>query len=345
MRLATFAPQLGVHCETNTLRNMLYHAGADISEAMLFGLGQGIDFQYWDAPDPSHSTPMLTGRIGPALVARNACAALGVELRESRSPDADSARSAAAKVLGDGHVVGISVDIFYLDYFSSRSHFAAHYIALYGLDDDVAYVVDTDQQGGAQTLAEESLRRARDSDEGFLPSPNLQMYVPELPARLTSDLDQVLREQIWDAIRLTAERMLTDHGPQFGIPAIRRAASEITGWSDALAFPHEAVSGIGRFWRYAGTGGANFRKLYREFLLEARQRTGDAELEPFSDEFDEVRQQWDQAIEMLMGYGTADDGRRHLDAVAARLNAIADAEHSLFDRLLVTAARRSGEPT
>ncbi|MFG2792221.1 BtrH N-terminal domain-containing protein [Streptomyces sp. NPDC048419] len=344
--MATFQPQLGVHCETTTLRNMIHHAGADISEPMLFGLGQGIDFQYWDAPDPGRGTPMLTGRIGPALLSRNACSALGVELRESRASDAESARAAAAQLLEAGHVVGMSVDIFYLDYFSSRSHFASHYIALYGLDDSLAHVVDTDQQGGAQTLPEESLRRARASDEGFMPTPNLQMYVERLPARLTTDTDAVLREQIWRAILLTAQRMAGEGGPRFGLGALRRAASEIAEWSDTLAGAEETdemVQGVGRFWRFAGTGGANFRKLYREFLLEARHRYGDGELDSFVEDFGDVQQQWDQAIEMLMAYRGDHNGRRQLEAVAARLHAIADAEQSLFERLLVPATKRAGE--
>ncbi len=245
MRLATFQPQHGVHCETTTLRNMLHHAGAGISEAMLFGLGQGIDFQYWDAPDPGRGAPMLTGRIEPALLSRNACAALGVTLRESRSPDPESASAAATELLAAGHVVGVSVDIFHLDYFSSRSHFASHYIAVYGLDDSLAHVVDTDQQGGAQTLPAESLRRARASDEGFMPSPHLHLYVENPPERLTTDTDAVLREQIWNAVRLTAERMTEDRGPRFGIRAMRRGAPQSAGWGGTLRSPGETGPGGG----------------------------------------------------------------------------------------------------
>lgn len=342
MRLATFQPQLGDHCETTTLRNMIHHAGAGISEPMLFGLGQGIDFQYWDAPDPG-GAPMLTGRIEPTLLSRNACSALGVELRESQAPDSETAFAAAVELLDAGHVVGMSVDIFYLDYFSSRSHFASHYIALYGLDDLIAHVVDTDQQGGAQTLPAESLRRARASSEGFMPSPHLHLYVEKLPARLATDTDGVLREQIWNAIRLTAERMTGDRGARFGIGALRRAASEIAGWSDTLASADEVVQGVGRFWRFAGTGGANFRKLYREFLIEARELYGDCELDPFVEDFGDVQRQWDQAIDVLMAYRGADDGRKQLEAVAALLDAIADAEQAFFEGLLVPAAKRAGE--
>ncbi|MFC8142767.1 BtrH N-terminal domain-containing protein [Streptomyces paradoxus] len=344
MRLATFQPQLGDHCETTTLRNMIHHAGVGISEPMLFGLGQGIDFQYWDAPDPRRGVPMLTGRIEPAVVSRNACSALGVELRASQAPDSESAFAAAVELLDAGHVVGVSVDIFHLDYFSSRSHFASHYIALYGLDDSLAHVVDTGQQGGAQTLPTESLRRARASSEGFMPSPHLHLYVEQLPERLVTDTDAVLREQIWNAIRLTAERMTAERGPRRGIGALRRAASEIAGWSDTLAPADEMVQGVGRFWRFAGTGGANFRKLYHAFLIEARQLYEDSELDPFVEDFGDVRRQWDQAIDMLMAYRGADDGRKQLEAVAARLDAIADAEQALFEGLLVPAAKRAGEP-
>lgn len=344
MRLATFQPQLGVHCETTTLRNMLHHAGADISEPMLFGLGQGIDFQYWDAPDPGRSTPMLTGRIGPAELARNACSALGVQLRASRAPDAETARAAAVELLDAGHVVGVSVDIYHLDYFSSRSHFSSHYVALYGLEDSVAYVVDTEQQGGAQTLPEESLRRARDSTEGFLPSPNLQLYVERLPARLTGDLDAILREQIWSAVRATAERMIADREPGRGLGALRQAAAEVAGWSETLAVPAELVPGVGRFWRFAGTGGANFRKLYREFLQEARQRSGDAELDGFVGDFADIQRQWDEAIELLLSYGAAADPKARLADVGALLAAIADREQSVFERLHVLATERVGEP-
>ncbi|MFF7730806.1 BtrH N-terminal domain-containing protein [Streptomyces sp. NPDC008001] len=341
--MATFQPQHGVHCETTTLRNMLHQAGAAMSEAMLFGLGQGIDFQYWDAPDPGRATPMLTGRIEPAQLSRNACSALGVELRALQAPDAETASTTASELLESGHVVGVSVDIFYLDYFTSRSHFAAHYLALYGLDDTHAHVVDTEQQGGAQTLPAASLRRARASDEGFMPSPHLYLYVEQVPERLATDPDAVLREQIWNAVRLTAERMTADRGPRYGLPALRRAASEVEGWHETLSSPEETVPGVGRFWRFAGTGGANFRKLYREFLQEAGQRCDDNELKAFAEEFGDVERQWDQAIEMLTAYpGT--DGRRQLAAVAARLEAIADAEQALFEGLLVPAAKRAGDP-
>ncbi|WP_234325615.1 hypothetical protein [Streptomyces sp. NRRL S-146] len=77
--------------------------------------------------------------------------------------------------------------------------------------------------------------------------------------------------------------------------------------------------------------------------MEARQRYDDPELDPFVEDFGDVQRQWDQAIDLLTAYRGADDGRRRLESVAARLHAIADAEQAAFERLLVAAAKRAGE--
>src|SRR5262249_8104546 len=152
----------------------------------------------------------------------------------SQPADPESAQAEAAALLDAGLVVGVTVDIFYLDYFTSRSHFAAHCIALYGLDDTTAYVVDTEQQGGAQQLPAKSLRLARGSSEGFMPTPNRQVHLGVLPGRLRAGLDSLLIGQAWDAMRLAALRMLDDRGPNRGIAGLRKAAAEIPGWKDSL---------------------------------------------------------------------------------------------------------------
>lgn len=343
MRLAIQA-RPGAHCETTTLRNMLHHAGADVSEPMLFGLGRGIDFQYWPAPEPGR-TPMVTGRIGAGELARNAGAALGVELRESQVADADVAQARAAELLGAGHVVGVTVDIYYLDYFASKSHFAAHCVALYGLDDTMAYVVDTEQQGGAQQLPIESLRRARASTEGFMPSPNRQWHLGELPARLTGDLPTLLLDQAWDATRSAAATMLADRGPSRGLAGLRRLAGEMPGWPDSLDSDVELVPGVGRFWRFAGTGGTNFRGLYLDFLREVRTRSGQTRLDPVIEDFERIRHSWERAIDLLIGYAELTEvghRRKRLDEAGALLAEIADAEEAAFHRLSAVAPPSGG---
>ena len=58
----------GQHCETTTLGALLRHEGLDLSEPMLFGLGEGLGFVYWDAK--SMDFPFLGGRTKPTAITR-----------------------------------------------------------------------------------------------------------------------------------------------------------------------------------------------------------------------------------------------------------------------------------
>lgn len=343
-RLVGFQPLPGAHCETTMLRNMFHHAGATISEPMLFGLGQGIDFRLWESPDPGRSAPMLTGRIEPGEVARNACGALGVDLVESCPADPDSAYLQSVRLLAAGHVVGVTVDIYHLDYFSTRSHFSAHCVALYALGETVACLVDTEQQGGTQELPTTSLRKARASDEGFMPSPNRQMHLGILPARVVTDLDSLLMEHVWAAIHATATRMLSDSGTSTGIRGLRQAGREVLALPHSLASQPGLVAGIGRFWRFGGTGGTNFRGLFLDFLREVRQRSGETAFDSVIAVFDEIRQGWDHAIELLLAYGEAEDREAQLNEISSQIHAIAGTEQEAFRVLRDIAGPRVGKP-
>lgn len=326
-----FTVRPGVHCETTTLRNMLARAGVEVSEPMLFGLGEGIDFEYHAAPGRPGPV-FLTGRNGPSELIRNACAALGLELLEEQQADADAAAARTAELLRAGHAVGVTVDIFHLDYFASRAHFSAHCVAVIGMSEDTVTVVDTTQQGGTQELPASSLRRARASAEGYMPSPQRQFHVMTVDEDWSQrDLEARIPTLAWQALSRTMDRVLTDRGPLLGLAGLRRCAEEAPAWATLL--PDEQVSEFGRFWRYAGTGGTNFRGLFLEFLgeLEERERTPDLALAV--DDFEEIEQQWVELIDLMIEPPGDADLTRRLAAVGERMHAIADAEERAFQRL------------
>lgn len=328
-----FRPVPGVHCETTMLNNMLRHAGTDVSEALVFGLGQGIDAQFFPPPPHAPAPPMLTGRVGPGRIAENACAAMALSLVTVQEADDAGAHAQAVSALSAGQVVGVTVDIFHLNYFASRTHFSAHCLALHGLDASTAYVVDTAQQGGAQELPLESFTRARASDEGFMPSPRLHWHLDggrdPLPGGAAD-----LAPQVWPAIHDAAVRCLDRRrGDDRGISALRRAAEELPGWQQ-LPRSEVMIPETARFWRFAGTGGTNFRGLYAEFLAEAHALTGDADLLPSLARFEEIVAAWTELIDHLTAYPEAPDHSTHLKEAAARLHAVADAEEAVFERLL-----------
>ncbi|MFJ7769620.1 BtrH N-terminal domain-containing protein [Streptomyces sp. NPDC097107] len=332
-------PEPGVHCETTMLGTMLRHAGAELSEAMLLGLGEGIDAQYFPPLPGVPAPPMLTGRTGPGLIAERACAALGLGLTSLREADDAAAQARAVEALRAGRVVGVTVDIFHLDYFASRNHFSAHCVALHALDDTTAYVVDTAQQGGAVELPRESLARARASAVGFMPSPRQHWHLEAGPGALrvgAADLVPLL----WPAVQGAAARFLDPgRGADRGIAALRRAAEELPGWGrpprDAQTYPE-----VARFWRYAGTGGTNFRGLYAAFLGEARDLTGDPDLPAAVSAFEAVVASWTELVDHLAAHTGAPDRVTHLEEAAARLHAVADQEEAVLGRLLELARDR-----
>ncbi|MER6407416.1 BtrH N-terminal domain-containing protein [Streptomyces viridosporus] len=147
------------HCETTALGVLLRHEGIDLSEPMLFGLGSGLSFIYWDSK--AMGFPFLGGRVKPFELTRNLAAALGLELliRETTSPR-KAWRNVAAPI-DAGRPVGLQLDSYHLDYFSTKVHFGGHVVAMYGYDEQNAYLVDTNPQGGAVSTSLVGLARAR----------------------------------------------------------------------------------------------------------------------------------------------------------------------------------------
>lgn len=149
----------GRHCETTALGVLLGHAGLELSEAMLFGLGEGLGFVYWDAK--GMDVPFLGGRSKPMAITRALAGRLGLELRVTETASAARGWRNVVAELGAGRPVGLQLDCYHLEYFTARTHFGGHVVAMYGYDDTDAYLVDTAQQGGAVTTSLRSLALAR----------------------------------------------------------------------------------------------------------------------------------------------------------------------------------------
>src|SRR5687768_1208982 len=168
----------GQHCETTTLGALLRHADVDLSEPMLFGLGEGLGFVYWDAKNMGF--PFLGGRVKPAAITRTATARLGLTLHVQETSSPRKAWQNVAAVLAAGRPVGLQLDSYHLDYFTAKVHFGGHFVAMYGYDDTQAHLIDTAQQGGAVTTTLTSLARAR-GERGPMTARNLS-YTVACPA-------------------------------------------------------------------------------------------------------------------------------------------------------------------
>ncbi|GGW34865.1 BtrH N-terminal domain-containing protein [Streptomyces caelestis] len=262
------------HCETSALGVLLRHQGIDLSEPMLFGLGSGLSFIYWDSKNMAF--PFLGGRVKPFELTRNLADRLGVELAVQETGSARKAWENVATAVDAGRPVGLQLDSYHLDYFTSKAHFGGHVVALYGYDEHDAYLVDTDQQGGAVSTSLSSLARAR-AARGPMTARH-RSFTLTAGGKMPDP-----RSRIVPAITACADAFLDPPIANLGHRGIEKAGKLVRTWLQRTDDPGRDLPQAARLMERAGTGGALFRNLYRDFLAECaewldsgRLRTGHA---------------------------------------------------------------------
>ncbi|PTF06876.1 lantibiotic ABC transporter, partial [Staphylococcus cohnii] len=166
----------GAHCETTATGTLLKHIGIELSEPMLFGIGEGLGYIYWDMKNMDF--PFLGGRIKPDYLTNNIVKNLNLEIFLEETTSIKKAWQNIKKTLDAGHPVGLKLDSYYLDYFSDKVHFAGHYVAMYDYDDAYAYLIDTKQQGNIVKTKLEHLAQARNA-KGPMSSKNLSYTIKQ----------------------------------------------------------------------------------------------------------------------------------------------------------------------
>jgi hypothetical protein len=199
MIIEDFHAFVGVHCESTATGNLLRHSGVEISEAMAFGLGQGLSFLLF--PIKGLNLPFIGGRIRPFELTRNLCANLGLELMTEETTSRKKAWDNVKRTIDRGYPVGLQLDSYHLEYFSNKVHFAGHTVAMYGYDDTFAYLVDTAQQGGKVKTSLKSLAMAR-NEKGPMSARNRSYSVSQNGNRID------ITEAVKVAIRHNAQQYI-----------------------------------------------------------------------------------------------------------------------------------------
>ena len=83
--IENFQPLGGKHCITSSLRQIFNFYGYPLSEEMLFGIGEGLDFTYINL---AHS-PMVSGRSKVLELENVLSNHLGIEIKCKKSKDND----------------------------------------------------------------------------------------------------------------------------------------------------------------------------------------------------------------------------------------------------------------
>lgn len=294
MELTDFEPFVGQHCETTATGTLLKHIGFQLSEPMLFGLGEGLGFLFWNMK--TMGFPFIGGRVKTDLLTENLCRNLELSLDVKKTSSPKKAWKNVTDAIDAGMLVGLKLDCFHLDYFTTKIHFAGHYVAMYAHDDNFAYLIDTDQQGGVVKTGLENLALARNA-KGPMSSPNLSYTISK------TTKSPGLQKVIAGAIHRNAVDYINPPITNIGFKGILKTSREIKKWFADSENAQEEFTTTAMLMERAGTGGSLFRNLYRDFLEESFQILSMPKLKQAHTEFVSIAQQWKQVADLFQEAG------------------------------------------
>lgn len=286
----------GQHCETTATGSLILHLGVKLSEPMLFGLGEGLNFIIWNMK--TMNFPFLGGRIKTDLLTRNITRNLNLKLIVRETSSIKKAWENVKEYIDSGSPVGIKLDCYHLNYFTNKLHFAGHYVAMYGYDVDSAYLVDTIQQGGFVKVSLKNLELAR-NEKGPMSSKNLSYTIEATHKKYD------LKKAIIQAIDNNAKNYLNPPIQNISYKGILKTSKEIIRWFNRSKDIEGDFKTTAMLMEKAGTGGALFRNLYRDFLKESFQILEIEEIGKSYEMFVEIAKLWKEISKLFIRAGNS----------------------------------------
>ncbi|MCK5918316.1 MAG: BtrH N-terminal domain-containing protein [Cocleimonas sp.] len=290
MKIEKFNPLIGQHCETTATGSLLRQLDIELSEPMLFGLGEGLGFIYWNMKFMDF--PFIGGRVKPLVLSQSLSKNLKLTLEIKETTSIKKAWRNVTDYIEKGKAVGLQLDCYHLDYFTSKVHFAGHFVAIYGYDDEYSYLIDTKQQGGLVKTSLVNLEKAR-AERGPMSSKNL-MYVL---SRKNENYN--IMESVQIAITNNAHAYLTPPIKNIGYKGILKMSVEIKKWFKNSKNREYEFATTAMLMEKAGTGGALFRNMYRDFLKESYEITDKLSYQKSYLEFIEIALLWTEVSELF----------------------------------------------
>lgn len=309
----------GDHCGSSSLRNLaaFYEWGFD--EASCFGLGAGIGFGYDESGPASR---MIMGRN--AHLETTFFETLGISVTETDGQAKDDAWDALERRLASGPVLCF-VDLYYLPYLGSDTHFGPHTIVVVDVDDDSVTISDSEFPE-PQTVSRAAFDDAWSSDHGFWPLERRWLAVEDPAPAVATDAATLA------AVDMAAETMRAgvDASERAGVDAIRAFADDLPAWErfdDVQWTARFAYQNVER----RGTGGGAFRRLYATFLETLGTDAGlDA---GFGERMHRIADDWSSLGDVLKTVSETDsptERDEYLADAAERAHDLADREETLF---------------
>jgi Domain of unknown function (DUF4872)/Butirosin biosynthesis protein H, N-terminal len=309
----------GQHCETTTTGTLLRQLDIELSEPMLFGLGEGLGFIFWKMK--SMNFPFIGGRVKTDLLTQNIARNLNLELNIKETTSKQKAWESVKELIDNGQIVGLKLDCFHLQYFSRPFHYAA----LYDYDNENAFLVDTNQQGGQVKTSLKSLALAR-AEKGPMASKNLYYTL----RRTDKKFD--LKTAIIKAIKNNAIDYLNPPITNIGYKGILKTSTAIIKWFETSKDIENDFKTSAMLMEKAGTGGALFRNLYRDFLKESYGLLKVEKLKSGHIAFVEIAELWTSVSQLFEKVSETKDFK-YIQQASNILKTISDKEKTTMEML------------
>ena len=279
--------RFAAHCETGTIAGVLQHAGIDMNEAMVFGIGSGLFFVYFPLVQLG-PWPLLSYRITPGNIFKHLVKRLGIDLHVTRyGTDRKRAMREMDALLERGIPVGLQLCVYWLPYMpeSQRLHFNAHNVIVMGKQGS-DYVVSDSCMLEPTTLPADALENARFA-KGVLAPKGLSFHV-EPGSWKEQDLKGPVRDAVIDVCKSMNAPI-----PIAGLRGINMLANTIEKWNrKGRETVNLKLADVVVMQELVGTGGGGFRYMYSAFLKQAGERTGNAKLVELSKPMLEIGELW-----------------------------------------------------
>jgi hypothetical protein len=328
----------GYHCQTNSLTKIYYHYGHPLSEDMLFGLGAGLGFIYWQMKIGKEKYVFVGGRGNMKNFFGDIGDRTGVTIKSISTSSAKKAETVLLAKLAQKEPVMLFGDMGMLPWFELPKdyHFGGHTFTICGFD------------GANTVLASDMDNKAAGLKKGFyypitlkqLSNARSSKYKPFPPKNTFLDFEfsrfhHPGIEDISSAIKQTSEAQLNPPIKNLGVKGIRLTGKEILKWPKTFSEQELRMNlfTLYIFIEVGGTGGGCFRYMYARFLKEAAPIIKSNILEKAAAMFDESGKRFTQIGLMFKDALTLDDIEAKLTSASQQFNEIANIEEEAFTYL------------
>ena len=324
----------GVHPESANIANLLHRHGADISEAMVLGIGGGLGAGYilWEFAEHNHKDLVLgfRNRWNYLDWTEKALRRLDAPFRTRRTGGTKKAEASLVAALEEGQPAIIVPDRQLIGYWHLPSYLechGGHQLVAYALAGGGVRLDDRNEQ--PLTVDSDTLSRARAR------VPSYQNFQVDIGGPPRADLRTAVIAGINDCVQY-----LGGSSTSFAVPAWRKWARLLTDERAAKGWPHVFADGRGQLdalmsvWEGVepvGASGGHLRDLYADFLDEAAALLGAPALTGCAEAFRHAGTCWHDVAETALP-GDVPEYARLRELTAALAVGVAAGDSGAADR-------------